>query len=142
MDQSAIFGPMLAMLLLTLVVWLYMYVRRLHYFAAHRIDPQSFATRAQALGAGPDAIQNPANNFSNLLELPLVFYVVCFYLYAAGQVDAFYLGCAWTFVALRSVHSAIQCTFNRVVLRFAAYALVAVTLWTMVVRAAVDYFPG
>ncbi len=130
------------MLLLTLAVWSYMYVRRLHFFAAHRIDPQAFATRAKALGAGPDAIQNPANNFSNLLELPVVFYVVCFYLYAAAEVDTFYLACAWAFFALRVVHSVIQCTFNRVVLRFGAYALAALALWTMVVRAAVGFFAG
>lgn len=140
MTEQTIFGPVLAMLLLTLLVWVYMYARRLHYFSASRIDPQSFATRAQALGAGPPAIQNPANNFSNLLELPLIFYVVCFYLYSVQQVDAFYMGCAWAFVALRAVHSLIQCTFNRVVLRFAAYALAAVCLWTMVIRAAAGYF--
>ena len=142
MDQTAIFGPLLAMLLLTLAVWLYMYVRRVHFFSANRIDPQSFATRAQAWGVGPEAMQNPANNFSNLLELPVIFYFACFYLYAMQQVDALYLGFAWAFVILRAAHSLIQCTINKVVLRFTAYALAAVSLWIIVIRAAAGYFAG
>lgn len=140
MQQSDIFLPFTGMLLLSFLVWVYMYTRRLHFFYANRIDPQSFATRAQAMAAGPVGIQNPANNLQNLFELPVLFYALCLYLFVTAQVDPVHLTCAWLFLAFRAMHSAIHCTFNRVVLRFLSYAAAAVALWVMVVRVALAQF--
>jgi hypothetical protein len=45
-------------------------------------------------------------------------------------VNALTLALAWLFVALRLVHSGIQCTYNKVVHRFYAYFAGGVVLWT------------
>lgn len=42
----------------------------------------------------------------------------------------------WLFVGFRVLHSAVHCTFNFVPLRFWLYAGGALSLWFMVVRAA------
>jgi hypothetical protein len=49
----------------------------------------------------------------------------------SGQVNVATLGLAWAFVALRVVHSAIQCTYNRVWHRFYAYLAGGLVLWTL-----------
>ncbi|MBT8144101.1 MAG: MAPEG family protein [Gammaproteobacteria bacterium] len=135
-SQLAIFTPVLLLIMLTMLVWFYLYVRRLNWILSERIDPQTFALRNSGADPGPPSVQSPANNFLNLLELPLIFYVVCGYLYATSQVDGIYLLLAWLFVATRAVHSLIQCTANRVTYRFYAYSAGGLVLWTMVVRAA------
>ena len=53
-----------------------------------------------------------------------------------NHVDATYVWAAWLFVGFRVLHSAVHCTFNFVPLRFRLYAGGALTLWFMVVRAA------
>ena len=88
----------------------------------------------------PEHVQYPANNFKNLFELPVLFYVICLYLYVTGSADTAYLLAAWAFVALRAVHSLIQCTTNIVMHRFAAYMAGAAALWFMVLRAAWQAF--
>ncbi len=136
--QGSIFGPFFAMLLLTLAVWVYMYVRRLTYIVTHHIDAQDLATPEQASEIMPAEIHRAAYNFRNLFELPVVFYALCLYLFVTGTVDGVYVAGAWAFVALRSVHSLIHCTANIVILRFASYMLGALVLWAMVLRAALN----
>lgn len=128
------------MLLLTFVVWVVMYVQRLRFVVQHRIDPQGMTTPEKSAAIIPEPMHWPANNFRNLFELPVVFYVLCLYLFVVAAVDSLYVTCAWLFLGFRIIHSLIHCTVNVVRLRFAAYVLGASVLWFMVMRAAVDFF--
>ncbi|MDH3588342.1 MAG: MAPEG family protein [Gammaproteobacteria bacterium] len=140
MQQSAILTPFIGMMLLSFIVWTYMYALRLHFFHANRVDPQAFATRAKSMGAGPDRLQNPSNNLQNLFELPVLFYALCLYLFVTTQVDTGQVVCAYTFLGFRTVHSLIHCTVNLVLWRFLAYAAAAIALWIMLIRAVVAFF--
>ncbi|MDH3646689.1 MAG: MAPEG family protein [Gammaproteobacteria bacterium] len=142
MAQTAIFVPFLGVMFLSFLVWTYMYVRRLHFFHVNQVDPQSFATRASAMSAAPDALQNPSNNLQNLFELPVLFYALCLYLYSVGQVDEPHVICAYLFLGFRAVHSLIHCTVNKVIWRFLTYAAAAIALWTMVVRSVLNLWMG
>ena len=135
--SEQILQPMLGMMLLTLGVWVYMYVKRLGHIKRARIDPQELTTAYKAARHFPEEIGYPADNLRNLFELPVLFYAICLYLYVTGSVDDLYVIAAWSFVGLRAVHSAIQCTTNIVMHRFAVYMAGAVVLWFMVLRAAV-----
>ena len=128
------------MILLTLVVWIVLYVRRIRFLVGHRVPAQKVATPEKVAAVIPEAVQYPANNFRNLFELPVLFYAVCLYLFVTGSVDIAYVIAAWVFVGLRAVHSAIQCTTNVVTHRFAVYAAGALALWFMVLRAALSAF--
>jgi hypothetical protein len=132
--QQAILQPVAALILLTMVVWITMVVRRVGYMIANRIHAQRVATLEQVNSILPEHINRPSNNFKNLFELPVLFYVICLALLATGKVDSVYLVLAWLFVALRAVHSAIQCSVNIVRLRFVAYALSSLVLWIFVLR--------
>ena len=127
--------PVLATLVLTFLVWIYLFVQRVGYARGHGIDIEAFKTPGDtaALIPGPDS--TASNNFKNLLEMPLVFYVISFYLTVFGGVDGLHVTCAWIFVTFRVLHSLIHCTFNRVALRFAAYMVASIAVWIMVIRA-------
>ncbi len=137
-DQGAILLPFLGLMLLTAVVWIYMYYRRLSFIIGNRIRPQDLTTPERASKILSEQVQYPANNLRNLLELPILFYALCLYLYVTQTADSTYLVAAWLFVGLRAVHSAIHCTFNRVKYRFYAYFASALVLWFMVARAAIE----
>ncbi len=136
--EPAILIPFFGMMLLTGIVWVYMYVRRLSYNFANRVHPQSLTTPEAVARLLPESVNNPSYNLKNLFELPVLFYAVCLYLYVAGGADAGHIFCAYAFLGLRIVHSAIHCTVNRVVPRFFVYIAAAIFLWVMVVRSALQ----
>lgn len=139
MDQSALFGPFFAMMLLTLVVWLYMYARRIPFLNTQTLDPNAL-TPAKLAEISPPAVANPSDNLKNLFEMPVLFYALILYLHVTEQADGVYLAGAWTFVAFRVMHSAVHCTVNIVLLRFALYAVSSLALWFMAIRAAFSFF--
>ena len=138
MQATEIFGPFFAMILLTFVVWVVMYIGRIRYSIANRVNAQRLGTPEKVVQVLPEEIQYPAYNLTNLLELPIIFYALCLYLFVSGHVDALYVIAAWSYVALRAAHSAIQCTTNIVMQRFAVYMASSLVLWFMVFRAVVQ----
>lgn len=138
MSQAAIFGPFLALMVLTLAVWIALYVTRIRYLVNARINPQNVASRKEADAVIPDDVNKAANNFKNLCELPVLFYALCLYLYVTTGVDLAYVIAAWTFVAFRALHSLVQCTSNHVMTRFRLYMIASLALWFMVVRAVIQ----
>ena len=69
----------------------------------------------------------------------MLFYALALYLFVTSQVDAVYVYAGWIFVAFRALHSAVHCTFNRIMLRFYLYLISALALWFMAIRAALAY---
>ncbi len=134
MNPQAIFGPMLALMLLTFLVWVYMYSRRIPFIVATRMRPEQMTPMGFAQ-LSPPAVANPSDNLKNLFELPTLFYGICLLLYVIGRVDPIGLAAAWWFVLFRYAHSLVHCTFNHILLRFWLYALSAAGLWFMVLRA-------
>jgi hypothetical protein len=137
MNQSAIFSPLLTVMCLTLVVWFYMYSRRIPFLQKSGTD-LSTLTATELARISPRAVSNPSDNLKNLFELPTVFYAVVIFLYVTNKVDATYLIAAWVFAVLRILHSAVHCTVNIVMVRFWLYCISALALWFMVVRAALN----
>lgn len=85
-------------------------------------------------GTEPEHIRVVTRHFINLLEVPLLFYVIVILTYITQRVGYGMIGCAWAYVALRYVHSFVHLTGNDVRLRFQIYAasgLVLIIMWTM-----------
>ena len=128
--QTAIVFPAIALVALTAIVWVRLYVDRIGELRRRRIDPQSLATSAMA-GQALQKVQ-AADNFRNLFEVPVLFYALCALLATAQNVSSFFVVGAWLYVALRRIHSFIHLTYNRVMHRFAVYVsstLVLFVLW-------------
>jgi hypothetical protein len=139
MNQNAIFGPFLSMMLLTLAVWFYMYSRRIPFLQKSRVNLNEL-TPAELARISPPAVSNPSDNLKNLFELPVLFYGVVLYLFVTNNVDETYLSAAWLFIGFRALHSAVHCTVNIVILRFWLYCISALALWFILARAAVGAF--
>jgi hypothetical protein len=135
MSNEQILLPMLGMMVLTAVVWFVLYAKRIPAMRRAGKPTQAYTTPDKAATFLPEEVSYPANNFRNLFELPVLFYALCLYLYVtatAGTVDVI---AAWLFLVFRIVHSAIHCTVNIVIMRFAAYSAAALALWFMLGRA-------
>ena len=135
MNQLEIFTPFLGMIVLTLIVWVYMYSKRLPFIFANKFDPNEI-TPDEFNRLSPVDVRNPSDNLKNLFEIPVLFYVICLYLYVAEQVDTIYLVAAWIFFAFRVVHSLVHCLTSNVMLRFAVYCVSTAAVWFMALRAA------
>jgi hypothetical protein len=140
MSQAAIFAPLLAMMFLTLVVWLYMYARRIPFIRSLDLQPHELAKPGELARLSPPAVSNPSDNLKNLFEIPVLFYALALFLFVTNRVDAGYVAAAWVFVAFRAAHSIVHCTFNHVLLRFSLYLVATVAVWFILARAALDYF--
>ena len=140
MNNAEIFVPFVGMLLLTVIVWVWMYVHRLSFIFRNRVDPQSLADASQPVPNAPAKAINTSNNLKNLFELPVLFYAVCLYLYVTASVDQYYLNCAYVFLVFRAIHSVIHCTVNNVRLRFAVYVVASLALFAMILRIAMGQF--
>ena len=139
MSQTAIFGPVFAMLSLTFVVWMYLYVRRIHFITNDSLTPEQLAVPGALAELSPPEVSNPSDNFKNLFEIPVLLYVLALYLFVTSQVDTTYLIAAWVFVGFRVLHSAVHCTINIVMLRFYLYLISTVAVWFIAARAVLDY---
>jgi hypothetical protein len=140
MIRQPMFLPVLAMVALTIAVWLRMYFTRIGEMKRERIHPQAVALSAQAAARFADT--RAADNFRNLFELPVLFYLAVVVAVLRDQVTAPTLALAWAFVVLRIVHSLIQCGSNTVMHRFRAYLAGGVALWTLWIVLAIGILRG
>ena len=132
MSNPAILQPVFALAMLTGLVLLLIPIARIRAVQRRQIGLGDFKLGESA--AVPERVCIPNRNYMNLLELPLLFYVVCLLIYATGSTTPTMLQVAWAYVALRVVHSAIHLSYNHVFHRFLAFALsnvVLVVLWTL-----------
>jgi hypothetical protein len=134
MTPTPILTPVLALIVLSLLVWIWMYATRIPAMQRAGIDPRN-ARFPGSLDVLPDSPRQIANNYNHLMEQPTIFYAMVFYLFLTGQSDPLYVGLAWAYVALRVIHSLIQCTINVVPLRFTVFSLSTLVLMAMAVRA-------
>lgn len=139
MTQNAIFAPFFATMCLTLLVWVYMYIRRISFIRSRKLRPQELTGLNALAQISPPAVANPSDNLKNLFEIPVLFYALVLYLFITNQVDAVYVNAAWIFVAFRILHSLVHCTFNLIMLRFYLYLFATLAVWFMALRAALTY---
>ncbi len=134
MYQHGLIAPVLALVLWTLGIWIWMYATRIPAMQRAKIDPQE-AARTRTLNLPPEVMW-VSDNYNHLMEQPTIFYATAFAAQLAGQTNAVNIGLAWTYVVLRIVHSLIQCTMNVVPLRFAAFTLSTIALAVLAIRTA------
>lgn len=144
MIGAAILQPVVALLTWTMVMWLWMYATRI---PAIRRLPQGGEPGADVgwTGAKLDALlpretQWKAHNYNHLHEGPTLFYAVAFVLAIVGQGDGVNALLGWVYVGLRVAHSIWQATVNRVMVRFALFALSSLVLIALIVHAAMAVF--
>jgi hypothetical protein len=119
MNQKLILFPLLAMFLLACLVAATMLRRRIAFYKANRVHPQKTATSAEMAATIKDT--RASDNFRNLFEIPVLFYVVVLAIYVTGLTNMAYVALAWGYVVTRYLHSYIHCGGNIVMNRFYAF---------------------
>ena len=130
MSTNPILVPMFAMVALTFVVWVRLYIVRIREMRTRRIHPQSVASSRERANQLDDT--RASDNFVNLFEVPLLFHLLCVLLLVLQVDNIWFLYGAWLYVFLRAWHSLIQCTYNKVMHRFQVYfasSVVLIALW-------------
>ncbi|MBV9420829.1 MAG: MAPEG family protein [Alphaproteobacteria bacterium] len=132
MSQNAIFTPMGILAFWTFAVLLLIPFRRFRAGFAGQITPDDFKFGESSNVPGHVTIPNRA--MMNLLELPVLFYVVCLMFFVTQTVTPLVLQVAWAYVGFRLAQTLIHITYNNVIHRLTVFAVsnfILVTLWVM-----------
>jgi hypothetical protein len=112
---------MFALVLLTFVVGFSLGISRFISVRKKQVDPRYY--KLMSGHVPPEYIIKLGRNFSNLLEVPILFYVLCVLMVVLKIENTFMLVLAWAFVALRISHSFIHITYNHPVHRFITFLI-------------------
>lgn len=136
MNNTAILLPVMTLVGWTFVVLLLIPFRRFRAAFQGKVSELDFRYGESKRVPGEVSLSN--RNFMNLLEVPVLFYIVCLVFYVSGAAIASFMTLAWSYVALRVVHSLIHLSYNKVMHRLIAFAasnIVVIVMWTLLLRA-------
>jgi hypothetical protein len=128
---AVLLQPVVALVVLTAIALLLAVVYRNVAIIRRAASERYFRTFTDDKPA--EWVERPIRTYMNLLELPVLFYVVCLLMLTTGRFDPVQVSLAWVFVATRYAHAFIYIGFNYVPLRFAAFLTGVITLaviWT------------
>lgn len=134
--STAILAPVTALLLLTCVMWLWMYATRIPAVRKAGMKLDSHLPKGEQMAALPARVRWKADNYNHLLEQPTLFYAVAFTLALLGAGDGLNEALAWAYVGSRVIHSLHQALWNKIEIRFLIFTISSLILITLVMRAA------
>ena len=123
MHQISILLPVLTLAFWTFIIFAIMAPARFYFLRMKH--PQTAAHTKNLKGLLPPWTERVADNYNHLFEQPVVFYAIALSIAVINNIEPFMIQLAWTYVALRVLHSIVQITFNFVPLRFTLF----VTSW-------------
>lgn len=127
-------SPVLALVAWTMVMLLWLYATRIPAMQKAGIDPQEAAdTKSDWKQKMPPGSNYPADNYNHLMEQPTVFYALMLFAASTGGQSYLLNLLAWIYVGLRVVHSLVQATINRVMVRFTFFFVSSAVLIAMTV---------
>lgn len=135
--HSPILAPVVALVAWTLVMWIWMYALRIPAMNRAKIDVAKLVggTGADLRAVLPPKVQWPAENYNHLHEQPTIFYAIALTLALLEVGGGPNLMIAWAYVGLRILHSIVQATVNRVIVRFSLFALSTLCLIALTLHA-------
>jgi hypothetical protein len=141
--NSEILQPVVALALWTMLIWLWMYATRLP--AMGKVEGLDVNKMIGGVGTDldkilPAKVQWISHNYNHLHEAPTVFYAVSLVLAITGNGGGLAVNLAWAYVGLRIAHSLVQAVWNRVVVRFALFALSSIVLVLLTFQSALAVF--
>ncbi|MGE0501638.1 MAG: MAPEG family protein [Rhizobiaceae bacterium] len=130
MNQTAIFWPMLAHVVLVYIVYVVLGIRRRDVVVTGKAKAQAYKQRATE----PEGSMNTANNLMNQFEAPVLFHICCLALHATAGVGYFILALAWLFALSRYLHAYVHLTTNKLkhrnyAFRFGLAVLALMWIW-------------
>jgi len=122
-NQVAILYPVFAQVLLTLGIYVLMFLARARAVAGPGRGQRGSGDIAMGRFAWPDDAQKRADNQRNQFELPVLFYAAVAFALILKAADLTMIALAWAFVAGRLLHAVIHIGPNKVRWRGPAFGL-------------------
>jgi hypothetical protein len=138
--SSTILAPLAALVLWSFVMWAWLYATRIPAMIRGRVAYDPTKPAAEFHSRLPPSVRWKADNYNHLMEQPTLFYAVVLALAVVGAGDGLNTTLAWTYVALRIVHSLVQALVNVVMWRFGIFMIASVVLLTLTIRLAMVVF--
>lgn len=138
--SNAMLQPVIALVLWTFVMWTWMYATRIPAIQKSGMKMDPTVPRGGQMNELPASVRWKADNYNHLFEQPTLFYAVGLTLAMVGDVTQASISLAWTYVALRVVHSVFQATINKIEVRFAIFTISSLVLLVLTIRAAMAVF--
>jgi hypothetical protein len=134
MRQELVLFPAVTVVALTFIVGFMLL--RARFLAVKRgdINPRFFLLNRG--GKAPEYLLKLEQNYCNLFELPVLFYLLILMIYATNSVNALLLWVSWGFAGTRIVHTLVHVTVNRLRWRMAVFlagALLLLAGWVVFV---------
>ena len=138
MEYSPILAPVVALAGWTMLVLLWMVAARGGAFRRMGVTLGSIPDGSRGVnldGRGEDKAQWKSHNYNHLMEQPTAFYATALTLAMMGIGTGTNYWLAWGYVALRVIHSLIQCTVNVVRYRLTVFVFASICLMGMILGA-------
>lgn len=132
--MKEIIYPMFALVLLTFCVGLSLGTSRFISVRKGQVDRRYY--KLMSGYSPPEYVAKLGRNFSNLFEVPILFYILGLLVIALNIKSQLLLCLSWLFVALRSTHSFIHITYNNPIHRFLAFlssSLIVLIMWIQLI---------
>lgn len=114
MESKLIFYPVIGQIILTFIVYALLPIAKSRVLKTIDID---INRRALHNDVWPDSVLKISNNVRNQFESPVLFYALCFMLWALNSVNVFSLSVALGYVLLRVVHAFVHTGSNEIPMR-------------------------
>lgn len=138
MEQIPILAPPAVLVLWSLVMLLWVSVTRFPAFAKVGLkvsEAERGSRYADVESMMPAKVNWKSHNYTHLMEQPTIFYAAVVILALAGEGSGINAGLAWTYVAIRIVHSIWQATVNIISVRITLFTLSTLCLWVLAINA-------
>ncbi len=118
-------------LIIPCFVLVQMFIRRITAVRNGELSPYYFK-QYQAEGVNvPKTVILSSRHFSNLFEMPILYFVLSLFILIKIEVDIIHVILAWSFVGLRIIHTIIHLNSNKLVRRLVVFAMSSVVLIIM-----------
>jgi hypothetical protein len=121
--------PVFCLVVLTFILAFGTGISRLISVSRRQINPKYF--RLMSGDTPPEYVQKIERNFANLLEVPILFYLLAGLVITLQINSLLIFNLAWLYVALRLAHTIIHVSYNNVSHRLTLFVLSIVTLLAM-----------
>ena len=138
MTYSPILIPVVVLVAWTLVVFVWMLAARGAAFRRMGVTLSNIPKGSRGAdldGKGEDQAQWKSHNYNHLMEQPTLFYAIAITLALMDMGHGINYWLAWGYVAIRILHSLIQCLVNVVAVRLPIFLLSSLCLLGLTVHA-------
>ena len=140
MNSIGLLQPLVALLVLSSVMWAWLYATRIPAMSKYKVELNPTLTTDELSSQLPHNVRWKADNYNHLMEQPTLFYAVVLTLALLGEANSINVALAWGYVGLRTAHSVVQAVWNNIMLRFVLFSVASLALIALITRAVMIVF--